>query len=465
MSGILLNEAGGEHVEDLNVLGKDDGFGRLLMRLGDAGMSRQQQRALQRRWRKLKERKRAVPSPSAMFRYLEKFHDPHQETLRKKFLEESDKKAFIPAPNECLQGFSNVNADLVAWSLEQQPEKLVTLDLDATLIKTTKAAALYGYKGFQCYQPLNVWLAEHNLMLYSEFRDGNVPAGFEILRVFIESLEFLPNGVTKVRVRSDTAAYQHDFLKYMAMGKNKRFGVIEFVIGCDVTDAFKEAVAQVNEDEWKPITRFKKDHFEPTGHEYAEVCFVPNGMGFSKKGPLYRYVAIREPMEEQGLPGLEEQQKLPFPTIRLQKKRYKLFGVVTNIADPENPMGNGKGWNGEKVVKFYRKRCGKSEEAHAVLKSDLAGGTLPSADFGENAAWWWMATLAMNLNTLLKRHVLQGDWEDRRMKALRYGLIRIAGRVIEHARRLIIRISGDHPAYRLLLEARERIAELALPAG
>ena len=232
MAGIFLNVAGGDHVEDLNVLEKDDGFVRLLMRVEDAGTTRRQRRALQRRWRK--ERKRGVPSPSAMFRYLERFHDPHQETLR----EESERKAFIPAPNEYLRGFSRVNADLVAWAQEKQTEELATLDLDATLIQTTKSAALCGYKGFQCYQPLNVRLAEHNPMLYTEFRDGNVPAGFEILRVLAESLELLPDGVTKVRVRSDTAAYQHDFLKYLAEGKNERFGVIEFVIGCDVTDAW-----------------------------------------------------------------------------------------------------------------------------------------------------------------------------------------------------------------------------------
>jgi len=121
-------------------------------------------------------------------------------------------------------------------------------------------------------------------------------------------------------------------------------------------------------------------------------------------------------------------------------------------------MGKGEAWNGERVVKFYRERCGKSEEAHGVLESDLAGGILPSADFGENA-WWWMTTLAMNRNNLLKRHVLQGDWEDRRVKALRHGLIRIAWRGIEHARRLIIRVSGEHPAYRLLLEADRRMGE------
>jgi hypothetical protein len=396
-----------------------------------------------------------------MFRYLAKFHDPHQETLRK----ESSKKAFIPAPNEYLQGFAKVNAELVAWALGIEPEEIATLDLDATLIETTKAVALFCYKSFRSYQPLNVWLAEKNLMLHTEFRDGNVPAGSEILRVLVESLEFLPSGFKKVRVRSDTAAYQHDFLKYMAKGKNERFGVIEFVVGCDVSKEFKKAVAEVKDAEWKSITRWKKDHWEPTGHEYAEVAFVPDGMGFSKKGTLYRYIAIREPMEEQGLPGLEEQQALPFQTIRLQDKRWKLFGVVTNIPDRDASGHKEKGWSGERVVKFYRKRCGKSEEAHAVLKRDLAGGTLPSADFGENAAWWWITTLAMNLNTLLKQHVLQGEWEDRRMKALRYGLIRIAGRVIEHARRLIIRVSGKHPAYPLLLQARERIAQLALKPG
>jgi len=27
---------------------------------------------------------------------------------------------------------------------------------------------------------------------------------------------------------------------------------------------------------------------------------------------------------------------------------------------------------------------------HAVMKDDLAGGSLPSVDFAENAAWWWI---------------------------------------------------------------------------
>jgi hypothetical protein len=57
--------------------------------------------------------------------------------------------------------------------------------------------------------------------------------------------------------------------------------------------------------------------------------------------------------------------------------RYKLFGLVTNRDLP-----------GEEIIQWPRQRCGKSEEAHSVMKEDLAGGELPSGDFGENAAWW-----------------------------------------------------------------------------
>ena len=50
-----------------------------------------------------------------------------------------------------------------------------TLDMDATLIETHKRDALFCYKKFKAYQPLNCWWAEQGVMLYSEFRDGNVP--------------------------------------------------------------------------------------------------------------------------------------------------------------------------------------------------------------------------------------------------------------------------------------------------
>ena len=47
-------------------------------------------------------------------------------------------------------------------------------------------------------------------------------------------------------------------------------------------------------------------------------------------------------------------------------------------------------WEGERLIHWLHERCGKSEEAHAVMKDDLAGGKLPSDDFDENAEWQWI---------------------------------------------------------------------------
>jgi hypothetical protein len=57
------------------------------------------------------------------------------------------------------------------------------------------------------------------------------------------------------------------------------------------------------------------------------------------------------------------------------KGRYKVFGVVTNRAIP-----------GDELIWWYRARCGKSEEAHSVMKEDLAREDL----FCQN---WWEAEI------------------------------------------------------------------------
>ncbi len=210
LSLILLNLAGGDCVEDIKVVEADDGFCEVLKKAEMHGLRRKVRRALLRRWRK--ERTRAVSSPSAIFRYLEKFHDNEQEKYRQ------SGKAFIPEPNEHLRGLLGVNRDLAAFTSVQGSESTATLDMDATLVATSKANALFCYKGYKSYQPLNTWWAEQEIILHTEFRDGNVPAGFEQLRVFKEALECLPEKVKQVRLRSDTAGYQHNLLRYCAQG-------------------------------------------------------------------------------------------------------------------------------------------------------------------------------------------------------------------------------------------------------
>ena len=94
------------------------------------------------------------------------------------------------------------------WSLhEHQPAKSATLDMGATLIETHKRDALHRYKKFKAYQPLNCWWAEQGAMLYSEFRDGNAPAGHEQLRVLKQSLGSAREREEGRRCAPDTAGY------------------------------------------------------------------------------------------------------------------------------------------------------------------------------------------------------------------------------------------------------------------
>ena len=447
MSLILLNLAGGDCVDDLNILEADEGFCRILRRVELDGLSRRERRAQERRWRK--EKRRTVPSPTAAFRYLGAFHDQEQE--KKRVLG----RAFIPSPNEYLMGLAKVNVDMMAFSQRQDKEETATLDMDATVVETTKEESFYSYKGYKSYQPINVWWAEKQTVLHTEFRDGNVPAGYKNLRILKEALEHLPEGVKSVRLRSDTAGYQHNLLKYCETEKNKRFGRIEFAIGCDVTDEFKEAALLVDENEWNPIYKTKRGKKIKTKQEWADVCFVPNAIGHSKNSPEYRYMATREPLEQKVLPGMEQEMLFPFPTLSMGEKKYKLFGIVTN-----------REIEGEELIHWHRKRCGKSEEAHGVMKHDLAGGKLPSGSFGENAVWWWSMILAFNLNALMKNLVLGEKWKDKRIKAIRFNIIHIPARIINHSRQLIIQLQMKHPNFMLIKEARARILEMGcVPAG
>jgi hypothetical protein len=221
---------------------------------------------------------------------------------------------------------------------------------------------------------------------------------------------------------------------------------------------FKKAVLEIAEEEWVVFKRRERSgELRETTRQWAEVCYVPNAIGRSKKGSEYRYLAIRERMQDQlMLPGMEQDgEGFPFQIMVKDRERYRVFGIVTNMD-----------WAGQELIEWHYKRCGGSEQAHSVMKEDLAGGMLPSGDFGENAAWWWIMVVAFNLNAALKSLVLGGRWVHKRMKAIRFYLINIPARVIGRSRQLSLRLGAGDPAYGWLVSIRAKIAGLLLaPSG
>ncbi len=421
LSLILLNLAGGDCISDIERLEQDAGFRTLLMQFSTHGMKRKERRAFEKRWRK--EKSRGLPSNAAIHRYLPKFHSAEEEAKR------VEGTAFIPEPNANLITLMSLNQPLIACIQQQSPSSVATLDQDATLTNTYKRNALYCYKGFKAYQPFNTFWAEHGMLLHSEFRDGNVNAGFEQLRILKETLSLLPSDVNHAYLRSDSAGYQEDLIRYCAEGNDPRFGVIPFAIAARVSAGIKKEAQSLDEKHWHPIYQEDADGTKiKTNQEWVDICFVPEWAVRSKAS--YRYLAIREVMKPVKTKG-DEEPDLPFQTMTSDRVTYKLFAVVTN-----------RDMDGSDLIQWHRKRCGKSEHVHSTQKEGLAGGQLPSNLFGANAAWWAIMVLSFNLNRLMQIAVLPKDLKESKMKALRFHIIQLPGRVIHHARQVFVRVES-----------------------
>lgn len=491
VSVLLLQLAGGEHVEDINRLEADDGLCTLIEQVEQWGLYPSDRGRQAKRWRRTKER--TFPSPDALLGYLESF-DLQTEQAR-----QQAEGAFVPDVSESLEALRDLVSRTACWKPADEPaEETATLDIDATLIESHKRTAKPCYKGWLGFQPLNVFWWERSTMLLSEFRDGNCPACWRNLDVLKQGLSRLPDSVEQLRLRADTAGYDHRLLKYCADGHNERFGPIEFAVSVDVTASFRQAVQRV--DQWQDLEYVDVDGQRwPTGQQWARLDYVPDWLGYTKRDLGIRFFAIRQPLSQPSLLDEDEQGELPFPTMVFEETgRSKLFGLVTNRTD----------LTGAEAIRWHRKRGGDSEQVHAELKGALAGGSPPSSDhFGANAAWWQLSLLAYNLHVLMQTQVIGpmgGDQQQAvgsqdpqiedlpdqsssektsrrrrrkkspdsqpaepvsanpsptvsRLKTERFRWLNIPGRVIRHARRLIIRLPSDSTALELFEAACRRI--------
>jgi hypothetical protein len=102
-----------------------------------------------------------------------------------------------------------------------------------------------------------------------------------------------------------------------------------------------------------------------------------------------------------------------------------------------------RGWPAEEVARFYDKRA-DVERTVCELRNDLAIDQVPSASFAANAADFALKTLARNLLVLYREHGLQLTTRERVM-TLRRRFVWIAGRIVHHAGRMLLRLAAGHP--------------------
>jgi hypothetical protein len=104
-------------------------------------------------------------------------------------------------------------------------------------------------------------------------------------------------------------------------------------------------------------------------------------------------------------------------------------------------LSNIREWKAARLIEWHREKAGTVEAVHDVLKNELAAGVMPSKYFGTNAAWLRLAAISHNVMTALKRLALPAEWLTARPKRLRFLIFNTPGRLVHHARRLVLRLA------------------------
>lgn len=115
------------------------------------------------------------------------------------------------ALGDWLRRYGGSDGEINLWKVQRELLKLSTeengtLDIDATIIEADKGDARKTYKGIRGYQPLLGILAENNMVVGSEFRQGN-HSPQSGLKEFIHRCE--ENYPGRIRtIRSDSAGWK-----------------------------------------------------------------------------------------------------------------------------------------------------------------------------------------------------------------------------------------------------------------
>jgi len=282
----------------------------------------------------------------------------------------------------------------------RKPKRLI-LDIDSTLVESDMKIAKKTYEGFRGFNPLlgMVRGGGLNLAAFSVFRPGNEAPQEHNLSLVRKNIRYLKTHLPgrPIYVRSDAAGYNHRLMRYCQEEK------VGFVIAGRDSEAIPQIIRGIRG--WKELRG-------SGGKE--EIGEAIHFVGPEKKGDAYRLIIVRRRNDQRAL----------FPEWEYS---YRIY--VTNTP-----------WSPTKVVRFYRRR-GDAENVIRELKDGFGIDHILAEEFLAASVFFQLQLPAYNLVQVFKAEYLDRSWWVLRMKQLRYRLINIAGVVVRHARKTVLRLS------------------------
>jgi len=286
-------------------------------------------------------------------------------------------------------------------------EEDLILDIDATFIEAHKNTAKYSYLKTPGYMPM-IGHINGGYVIDVDFRDGNVAPADKNLEFIKQCVVQLPAGKRFDRVRIDSAGYQAKIFNYCDEQK------IKFTVSAPLDKSIQYAINQVDDSEWKQLGNSKIE----------KVVDVIHTMGDTKEA--FRLLIVKKDITPM-LPTLEE-------TLTDEEKAKYYQEMHYCIATNDNDL------TPQEIIKLHRQRGETSENKIKELKNGFNASYLPTSNFEANSFYFSIGTLSYNLFLLFKQ-ILDKDLQKHTVKTIRYKLYNIAGKVVYHARKWILKVN------------------------
>jgi hypothetical protein len=308
-------------------------------------------------------------------------------------------------------GMERVNDGIVRRVLKRGDPKGYTLIIDPTFIESDKREAQMTYLGFKGYRPVVATLKENGLVISYEFKEGNDTGGK--LGILEKAFGKMPKGKRIKEVLLDAEYYTNDVINYLDARE------VRWAICVDKDLSVMEAIGTISD--WRA---FRTEDGVMTDREISETVHTTN-----KGKSAFRLIVLR----------WKERQ------ADLFKDSYHYHCIATGMIDS----------SAEEVVWRYNKRA-HIENHIKQIKNGFGMDRMPCGEFLANSVHFGIGIMTYNLFIAQRLLVMPESWRTKTIKSLRWLLIEVAGRVVHHGRRVILKVATNLDKYRIYLEMRRR---------
>ena len=325
-----------------------------------------------------------------------------------------------------------------AWAAGAHPDvELLIVDADATLVlahSDAKQGAAGTYKHTFGFHPLLAYLDRGQAPgepLAGLLRPGNAPAGGadDLIELVDLALAQLPAAAREqpVLVRSDSAGASTRLAWHL------RDDQVGFSLGMPIDAHVREAILTQPEPAWTPAI-----DADGQPRDGAEVCELTGWIDLHTWPEGTRVICRREDAH----PGAQ---------LRFSDHDGHRFQVFLT----DQPDGDLAA-----LELRHRQRARVEDRIRAAKATGLSN--LPFDRWRRNTVWLELVLAAQDLTFWTQALLLDGDLAVAEPKTLRYRLLHTAGRIVRHARRVILRLQRSWPWATQLARAFARLRTLPL---